>query len=370
MSTLAPAADLAGRFPVHGAVTRRPDSVREAIMGRLSFGIDFTDHMARAVHTHGQGWHDHELVPFGPLQLSPATSVLHYGQEIFEGLKAYRHEDGSVWTFRPERNAERFNRSARRLAMPELPVEDFLGSIAALVAADRDWVPAREGSSLYLRPFAFASEEFLGVRSAHEVTYLVIASPVGPYFAKGFKPVAIWVSTDYHRAGPGGTGAAKTAGNYAASLLPQDEAYAQGCEQVCFLDAATNTVLEELGGMNIFVVDADGTVRTPALSGTILEGVTRSSVIQLLADEGRSVVETQVRLDELLEGIRSGSVAEVFACGTAAVVTPIGRLAGKGFDLSIGDGEPGAVTTDLHGRLTDIQYGRAEDPHGWLYRLA
>lgn len=370
MSTLVPATELAVRFPVHGEVRPRSAAERAAIMERLSFGIDFTDHMARAVHTRGEGWHDLELVPFGPIQLSPATSVLHYGQEVFEGLKAYRHADGSIWTFRPEQNAARFNRSAQRLAMPELPVEDFLGSIAALVAADREWVPSSPGSTLYLRPFAFASEEFLGVRSAHEVTYLVIASPVGPYFAQGFTPVAIWVSTDFHRAGPGGTGAAKTAGNYAASLLPQEEAYAQGCEQVCFLDAATNTVLEELGGMNVFVVDTDGTVRTPALSGTILEGVTRASVIRLLADEGRRVVETDVPLDELLEGIRSGSVAEVFACGTAAVVTPIGRLAGRGFDLTIADGEPGAVTAGLHQRLTDIQYGRADDPYGWLYRLA
>lgn len=369
MSTLAPAAELAARFPVRGEIPRRSAGARTAVMERLAFGVDFTDHMARAIYTHGQGWHDRELVPFGPLQLSPATSVLHYGQEVFEGLKAYRHADGSIWTFRPEQNAARFARSARRLALPELPVEDFLGSIAALVSADRDWVPSTPGSSLYLRPFAFASEEFLGVRSAHQITYLVIASPVGPYFAAGFKPVQIWVSTDFHRAGPGGTGAAKTAGNYAASLLPQDEAYAQGCEQVCFLDAATNTVLEELGGMNIFVVDTDGTVRTPALSGTILEGVTRSSVIQLLADSGRSVVETEIRLDELLDGIRSGAVAEVFACGTAAVVTPIGRLAGRGFDLTIGGGEPGRVTTELYTRLTDIQYGRAADPHGWLYRL-
>lgn len=369
MSTIAPAADLAARFPVHGDVQRRSDAARAEVLGRLSFGVDFTDHMARAIYTVGQGWHDRELVPYGPLRLTPATSVLHYGQEIFEGLKAYRHADGSIWTFRPEQNAARFNRSARRLAMPELPEEDFLGSIVALVSADREWVPDTEGATLYIRPFAFASEEFLGVRSAHEITYLVIGSPVGPYFRKGFKPVAIWVSTDYHRAGPGGTGAAKTAGNYAASLLPQDEACAQGCEQVCFLDGATNTLLEELGGMNVFVVDAEGSVRTPWLSGTILEGVTRSSVIQLLRDEGRTVTETQVPLADLLDDIRSGRVAELFACGTAAVVTPIGRLAGRDFDLTLGAGEPGPVTSGLYHHLTDIQYGRAADPYGWLYRL-
>lgn len=369
MNHLPPAGELAARFPVHGQVPLRSGAEVSDIMGRLSFGVDFTDHMARAIHTRGEGWHDRELVAYGPLSLGPATSVLHYGQEIFEGLKAYRHADGSIWTFRPEQNAARFNRSARRLAMPELPVEDFLGSIAALVAADQRWVPDVPGSSLYLRPFAFASESFLGVRSAHEITYLVIASPVGPYFRKGFKPVAIWVSTDYHRAGPGGTGAAKTGGNYAASLLPQEEAYAQGCEQVCFLDGATNTILEELGGMNIFVVDADGSVRTPALTGTILEGVTRSSVIQLLRDHGRRVTETAIPLAGLLRDIRAGAVTEVFACGTAAVITPVGRLASRDFDLTIGTGEPGPVTSALFQQLTDIQYGRAADPYGWLYRL-
>lgn len=368
MST--PTQEAVGRFPVRGDVRRRSAAERADVMSRLSFGVDFTDHMARALWTPAEGWHDRELVAFGPLQLSPATSVLHYGQEVFEGLKAYRHADGTIWAFRPHENARRFNRSARRLAMPELPEEDFVASIQALVSADRDWVPTAEGATLYLRPFAFASEPFLGVRSSHQVTYLVIASPVGPYFRHGFRPVSIWVAREHHRAGPGGTGAAKTAGNYAASLLPQEQAYAQGCEQVCFLDAATNTLVEELGGMNLFVVDADGTVRTPGLGkGTILEGVTRGSILQLLQEQGRTVVEGSIRLDELLDGIRSGNVAEVFACGTAAVVTPIGRLAGTGFDLTIADGEPGQTTSWLHRTLTDIQFGRAEDSHGWLHRL-
>lgn len=356
-------------FPVEGQTPGTSPEERAAIMERLQFGVDFTDHMARAIYTEGVGWHDKAIVPYGPLTLSPATSMLHYGQAIFEGLKAYRWDDGSIWTFRPQKNAARFNQSARRLALPELPEEDFLGSIVSLVQEDRDWVPQGDGTSLYLRPFAFASEPFLGVRSSHEVTYLVIASPVGPYFKHGFQPVSIWVSTDFHRVANGGTGAAKTAGNYAASLLPQNEAYAHGCEQVCFLDAATNTVIEELGGMNIMVVRADGTVVTPHTNGNILEGVTRDSALQLLKDDGHEVVEADIVLTELLEQIRSGEVAEVFACGTAAVVTPIGQLKGHGFDVTVGDGTPGPTTTALLHRLTDIQYGRAEDPHGWMYRL-
>jgi branched-chain amino acid aminotransferase len=254
--------------------------------------------------------------------------------------------------------------------MPELPEEDFVASLAALAAADARWVPSVPGSSLYLRPFMIATEPFLGVRSAHELEYLLIASPVGPYFAHGFEPVAIWVAQDFHRVGPGGMGAAKTGGNYAASLLPQQEAYEKGFEQVCFLDAATGTHLEELGGMNVFVVDSDGTVRTPALTGTILEGGTRAAILQLLRDAGRTVREETIELVPLLEQIRSGEVVETFACGTAAVITPIGRLAGEGFDVTVADGRPGAVTTELYTTLTDIQYGRRADPHSWMYRLA
>ncbi|MBU4337094.1 MAG: branched-chain-amino-acid transaminase, partial [Actinobacteria bacterium] len=219
-------------------------------------------------------------------------------------------------------------------------------------------------------PFMYASESFLGVRASQEVEYLVIASPVGPYFAKGVQPVSIWVAQDYHRAGPGGTGAAKCGGNYAASLLPQTEAYAKGCEQVCFLDAATNTYLEELGGMNVMVVDADGSVRTPPTSGDILEGVTRSSILQLLTDAGHEVREEPIALADLLAQIGSGQVAEVFACGTAAVMTPIGRLAGADFDVTVNGGQAGPVTMAIRTELTDIQYGRRPDRHGWLHRLA
>ncbi|WP_454084964.1 branched-chain amino acid aminotransferase [Georgenia sp. Marseille-Q6866] len=347
----------------------RTTAERAAALDRLSFGVEFTDHMARATWTVDGGWHGHRVEGFAPLELSPAASVLHYGQEIFEGLKAYRHADGSAWAFRPEANARRFQASARRLAMPELPVEDFLASIRALVETDLEWVPAAAGASLYLRPFMIATEPFLGVRPSHRYEYLVIASPVGPYFVNGFQPVSIWVAEDYHRAGPGGTGNAKFGGNYAASLLPQQTAYARGFDQVCFLDASTGTNLEELGGMNVFVVGADGVVRTPALTGTILEGVTRSSILTLLADQGTPVEECDIPLKGLLAGIRDGSVSEVFACGTAAVITPIGRLAGESFDVTVADGAAGPVTERLFTQLTDIQFGHAPDPHGWMQPL-
>lgn len=293
--------------------------------------------------------------------------MLHYGQEVFEGIKAYRHADGSIWTFRPRYNAARMNVSARRLALPEMPEEDFIASLVDLVRADADWVPEGDGESLYLRPFMFASEAFLGVHAAGVVDYYLIASPSGAYFTHGLQPISIWVSQNYHRAGRGGTGFAKTGGNYASSLLPQQEADAQGCDQVCFLDDVTEKNLEELGGMNIMVVDADGTVRTPHLTGTILEGNTRSAIIRLLTDAGRRVVEDTITLEGLLADIESGKVSEVFACGTAAVVVPLGHLKGEGFDVRI---EGQEVTHQIHDRLTGIQYGRLEDPYNWMYRLA
>lgn len=363
------AIDPADRWDVRRRDNPRTPQEREAMLRELRFGTEFSDHLAHAVWTPEKGWHDLRVEPYGPITLDPGSAVLHYAQEVFEGLKAYRHADGSIWAFRPEANARRFVRSAKRLALPPLEEADFLGSLEALVRVDHEWVPSGEGTSLYLRPFMFASERFLGVRPARFVDYMVIASPVGPYFTKGFTPVSIWVAQDFHRAGPGGTGAAKCGGNYAASLLPQQVAYDHGCEQVCFLDAATGTLVEELGGMNVFVVAKDGSVSTPALTGTILEGVTRASIIQLLADQGRTVRERAITLAELLDDLRSGSVAEIFACGTAAVITPIGRLMGEGFDLRVADGAPGETTASLHRTLTDIQYGRAADPHGWLRRL-
>ena len=343
---------------------------REAALAELKFGKAFTDHMARATWEVDTGWSDYRVEAYAPLLLDPATAVLHYAQEVFEGLKAYRHADGSVWTFRPEANAARLAASARRIALPEVSEEMFLASIETLVRTDVEWVPSIPGSSLYLRPFMFASERFIGVRSAHKVDYIVIASPVGPYFAAGFTPVSIWVERDFNRAGPGGTGAAKFGGNYAASLLPQQVAAQNGCDQVCFLDAATGTRIEELGGMNTFFVTADGALHTPALSGTILEGITRSSIIEFARARGREVHEREITLDEVRNGIESGEIVEVFACGTAAVITPIGTLKSTDFEVTINNGEPGPITQEIYERITDIQYGRADDEFGWMRRLA
>ncbi|MEO6144295.1 MAG: branched-chain amino acid aminotransferase [Dermatophilaceae bacterium] len=352
-----------------------PDDQREAVLSDPGFGKTFTDHMVLATWTSGQGWHDAKVKAYGPLSLQPSAAVLHYAQEIFEGMKAYRHADGSVWTFRPEVNAARFARSATRLALPELSTADFLESIKALVTTDAKWVPAGDGgeASLYLRPFMFASEGFLGVRPAAEVTYCVIASPAGPYFAGGLKPVSIWLSTNYTRAAPGGTGAAKAGGNYAASLAAQVEATANGCDQVAFFDAVERKWVEELGGMNLFFVFRDGSIVTPELTGTILEGVTRSSIIDLAQDLDRKVDERRISMDEWRDGAASGDIAEVFACGTAAVVTPIGRLAWQGGEVVIGDhdvnGGVGPVTASIRQTLLDVQYGRVADSRGWLTRL-
>ena len=356
-------------FALDADVSRLPEPERAAILAAPGFGKHFTDHMVTVTWTPEAGWHDARVRAFGPITLSPAAAVLHYAQEIFEGLKAYRHDDGSVWGFRPEANAARFARSARRLALPELPEEAFLASIGALVRTDVAWVPTGGEASLYLRPFMFASESFLGVRPAHEVTYCVIASPAGAYFSGGVSPVSIWLSTEFTRAGRGGTGAAKCGGNYAASLAPQQEALAHGCEQVCFLDAAEQTWVEELGGMNLYFVHADGSLVTPALTGTILEGVTRSSILALAGELGLQVQERRVSVDEWRDGVASGAITEVFACGTAAVVTPLGRLAWEGGEVVMGT-EPGEVTMRVRQALLDIQYGRASDTHGWLRQLA
>ena len=362
-----PAADeLAGRFPLTPNPAPASEQEYSDIMGKLSFGRKFTDHMAHMRWTRDGGWQDRGVVPYGPLALTPGTAVLHYCQSVFEGIKASRHADGSVWTFRPGYNAARINHSAHRLALPQIDRGDFVASLVDYVRADQKWVPGVDGASLYLRPFMFASEEFVGVHPAGVVDYYVIGSPSGPYFTGGFAGVPIWVVRGYHRAGPGGTGSAKAGGNYAASLLPQIEAERRGFSQVCFLDTYEEKYLEELGGMNMFVVMADGSVRTPELSGVILEGCTRSAILRLLRDDGVGVCEERIALDDLVAGIRSGAVAEVFACGTAAVVTPISRLASDDFDVELPVGD---VTRRIHERLTDIQMGRAEDPYGWTYRL-
>lgn len=357
------------QFDLTPSETARSGAERETILADPGFGRHFTDHMVAIDWTIEQGWHDARVMPYGPLLLDPASSVLHYGQEIFEGMKAYRHADGSIWTFRPEKNAERLQSSARRLALPELPVADFIESVKQIIAVDGAWVPDAPETSLYLRPFMIANESFLGVRAAHKVSYYVIASPAGAYFTDGVAPVSIWLSTEYSRAGRGGTGAAKCGGNYAASLLPQREAYDNGCAQVLFLDGETGTHIDELGGMNVFFVHGTDTLVTPRLTGTILEGVTRDSIIQLARDRGLTVIERDVTVDEWRDGVASGEITEVFACGTAAVVTPIAQLKGAGFQIGSLDAPAGEITMALRQELTDIQYGRLPDRHGWLLRL-
>jgi branched-chain amino acid aminotransferase len=348
-----------------------PDAERERIIANPTFGTHFTDHQVVVVWEKDRGWHSHQVIPYGPIMMDPSSAVLHYGQEIFEGIKAYRHKDGSIWTFRPEMNAKRLQKSAHRMALPELPVETFIESLRQLIAVDGPWVPAQDGEkTLYFRPFEIAAENFLGVRAAHRAEYRLIASPVGPYFTGGIKPVSIWIALDSARAGKHGTGEAKTGGNYAASLLAQNEGYANGCSQVVFLDAESSTYIEELGGMNLFFVFRDGSVVTPALDGTILHGITRDSVITLLKDRGLPVHERRFSLAELRDSAKSGELVEVFACGTAAVVTPVGLLKSREEEIEIAAQEPGALTISIREELTSIQYGNLPDKHGWLVKLA
>jgi len=349
----------------------RSPEARAQILAAPGFGKNFSDHMIAIEWEQNQGWHDARVIPYGPIALDPAASVLHYSQEVFEGLKAYRHADGSIWTFRPHANAQRLQRSAYRLALPELPIDLFIASLKQLVAVDREWVPDAPETSLYFRPFLIGNESYLGVRASQKATYYVIASPAGAYFSSGMTPVSIWLADDYARAaGKGGTGAAKCGGNYAASLLPQMQAQAQGCSQVLFLDSVEGRYLEELGGMNLFLVYGDrNTLVTPSLTGSILEGVTRDSILQLARDRGMITEERKIPLDEWIEGIRSGEITEAFACGTAAVITPIGQLKGKNLCVGDADAAPGPIGLSLRKELTDIQYGWSADRYGWMYRL-
>ena len=356
-------------FELQPTATPVDAEVRAGVLADPAFGRVFTDHMASAQWTRERGWHDARLTAYAPLTVDPACVVLHYGQEVFEGLKAYRQPDGGIALFRPEMNAARMIRSCERMALPALPADAFLAACELLVRTDHEWVPSGEGASLYLRPFMYADEVGLGVRPSESARFLVIASPAGNYFSGPLRPVSLWLSQEYVRAAPGGTGAAKTGGNYAASLIAQQEAIANGCDQVVFLDAVEHRWLEELGGMNVFLVQDDGTLVTPAISGTILDGVTRSSVITLAREMGYAVEERRVDVDEWRKGAADGSVVEAFACGTAAVITPIGALRWPGGECVAGTGEPGEVTTKLRSALLDIQYGRAEDRHGWVRRV-
>lgn len=357
-------------FAIEPTTNPTPADARDAALVDPGFGKLFTDHMVVVRYDEAEGgWYDAKVTARAPIPMDPASSVLHYAQEIFEGMKAYKLSDGSTALFRPDANARRFNESATRMAMPHVPQELFVESVEQLVRIDSEWFPKVEGGALYLRPFMFASEVFLGVRPAKQYLFITIASPVGAYFKGGIAPVTIWVSQHYTRAAPGGTGAAKCGGNYAASLVAQAEATAQGCDQVVFLDAAEHRWVEELGGMNLFFVFDDGSLLTPPLDGTILPGVTRDSLITLAREEGLVVREDRYAIDQWRADAESGRLVEAFACGTAAVVTPIASVTGADFSFTVGSGGPGQATQRMKQRLVDIQRGLAADPHGWVQRI-
>ncbi|NHN85824.1 branched-chain amino acid aminotransferase [Acetobacter musti] len=341
---------------------------RAAMMADPAFGRVATDHMVMIRYTEGKGWHDAQVMPRGPLSLDPSAAVLHYAQEIFEGLKAFRTSDGEIAIFRPEANAQRFQKSAERMAMPILPENLFIEAVDEFVKADSDWVPEGENASLYIRPFMFANDAFLGVKPASEYLFLVIGAPVGAYFSNG--AVTVWVSENYTRAAPGGTGAAKCGGNYAGSLLAQAEAKAQGCDQVVFLDAVKHRFVEEMGGMNIFFVFEDGSIATPPLTGTILPGITRDSVLTIAREQGLTVREEPYAIDQWLADAKSGHLTEAFACGTAAAISPIGTVKTREGEVRIGSGtSAGQVTGKLRTALLGTQRGKVADTHEWVHRV-
>ena len=350
-----------------------PAAERERVLTAPGFGQVFTDHMITLRWTAGRGWHDGRLGPYGPFTLDPATAVFHYAQEFFEGLKAYRQDGGPIVMFRPQMNAARFNSSARRMAMPELPEETFLRALELLVTQDRDWVPSTEGHSLYLRPFMIATQRGLGVNHpSSDYLFAVIASPAGAYFSGGVKPVSVWLSEEYTRAAPGGTGEVKCGGNYAAAFAAQQQATACGCDQVVWLDSAEHRWVEEMGGMNLFFVYGSGTdarIMTPALTGTLLPGVTRDSLLKLAPHLGIPATEGRISIEQWRADSDSGELTEVFACGTAAVITPVGRVRGASGEWLIGDGSPGPVTLRLREELLGLQAGQRTDPFGWIHKV-
>lgn len=349
------------------------DAARAEILANPGFAKFPTDHMVHAQWTEADGWHDAALVPYAPLTFDPSTNFLHYGQSIFEGLKAYRYADGSIRTFRPFRNAARFAASARRLAMAELPEELFVGSIEALVRQDADWVPQDTEKSLYLRPFMLGTEVGLGVRPSNRYDYYLIAAPAGAYFPQGIKPVSVWISDDYVRAAVGGTGEAKCAGNYAASLVAQAEAAQHGCDQVVWLDSVERRWIEEMGGMNLYFVFGSGDsarVVTPRLTGSLLPGITRESLLTVATDLGIKAEEGQISVEEWKAGCESGEITETFACGTAAVITPVGSVKSRtSGSWEISDGGIGDVSLRLRRALLDIQTGATPDRHNWLHTI-
>jgi branched-chain amino acid aminotransferase len=335
---------------------------------KLPFGRHFTDHMFTMEFAPAKGWHRPRIMPYGPLALEPSANVFHYSQEVFEGQKAYKSSRGEILMFRPRENARRLIRSLQRMCMPVIPEEVFLEAECELLKVEARWVPSQKGASLYIRPTVIGTEAALGVKPSNEYLFYIILSPVGPYFKEGFNPVGLWVSETYSRAGSGGTGEAKTGGNYAGSLLATLEATQKGYSQVLWLDAAEHRFVEEVGAMNIFFV-MDGKLVTPALSGTILQGITRMSVLELARDLGIRAEERRIAIDEIVAGIGSGKVSEIFGAGTAAVISPVGKIAFRGKDYVINGNQTGPWAKKFFDTLTDIQYGELEDRHGWVHRV-
>lgn len=355
-------------------ISRNPhlDPERQAKVAEPGFGKYYTDHMVVCDWSAADGWGTPELIAYGPLTLDPATAVFHYGQEIFEGMKAYRQPDGSIALFRPEANAQRFIKSARRLALPEMPEELFIETVEALVKEDAAWVPGKVGESLYIRPFMIATEVGLGVRPSNRAKYLLIATPAGAYFDPS-KAVSVWISTEYVRAVQGGTGEAKCGGNYAASLVAQAAAAKEGCDQVVWIDAKERKWVEEMGGMNLYFVKGKGAnakVITPQLTGTLLPGITRDSILSVARDLGYQTEEAMISIDDWREGVASGEITEIFACGTAAVVSPIGQAKSAMGTWVVGDGNPGPITMEIRNHLLGIQHGQIADTHHWMHKVS
>ena len=349
------------------------DAERTELLSSRGIGRVHTQHMLLMDWNETDGWHSGRIVAYGPLQLDPATSVLHYGHSVFEGMKAFRQADGGVAIFRPFDHARRFRRSARRLALPDLPEDTFVEGLEALVGEDYDWVPSAEAHSLYLRPMIFGSHLAIGFHPVIEARLLIIARPTRSYFPNGVQPVSVWVSDKYSRAAPGGTGDVKCGGNYGGGLIAENEAMEQGCDEVVFLDAGERRWIEEMGGMNVFFVLGRGEkarLLTPALTGTILPGNTRDALLTLASDLGIEAEEGRLSIDDWQTGTADDSITEAFACGTAAVVTPVGSVKSSRGSWTVGNREPGPVTLMLRRALMDIQYGRAADPHGWMHRVA
>ncbi len=348
-------------------LTKTPKE-KPADENKLGFGKIFTDHMFMMNYTEGQGWHDARIVPYGPLVLSPACSTLHYGQTVFEGMKAYRAADGRVLLFRPQENFKRMNRSCDRLAIPHIDEEFALKALCQLLELEKDWIPRSEGTSLYIRPTIIANDDYLGVKVASEYIFYIILSPSGRYYESGLDPVNLYIEEKWVRASKGGMGTAKTAGNYAASLLSQEEAHEQGYAQVLWLDGVERKYIEEVGSMNVFFVVGDEVV-TPELDGSILPGITRMSCIELLKDWGVKVTERKFSVEELVSSVKNGTLKEAFGTGTAAVVSPIGEMRLGDETEQIGDHKIGKLTQKLYDTITGIQTGVLEDPKGWRYEV-